>query len=89
MGGSGGEINLVPVVSKRLKIIGSVLRGQSKEQKAVITRGFIETVSPLLKSGRVKPIVDRVFSIREAEDAHRYLKKGEHFGKVVLTWESS
>ena len=86
MGGSAGEINLVPVVTKRLKIIGSVLRSQSREEKAEITRGFIETVLPLLKSGRVKPIIDRIFSISEVENAHRYLSKGEHFGKIVLTW---
>ncbi|MDR3555519.1 MAG: NAD(P)H-quinone oxidoreductase [Syntrophobacteraceae bacterium] len=88
MGGSSGEINLVPVLTKRLKIIGSVLRGQSREEKAEITRGFIRTVAPLLKSGRVKPIVDRIFSISEVEDAHRYLASGEHFGKIVLTWKS-
>ena len=55
MGGSAGEIDLAPVISKRLKIIGSILRSQSKEDKAAITRGFIEAVLPLLKSGRVKP----------------------------------
>ncbi len=86
MGGSAGEINLVPVLSKRLKIIGSVLRSQSKEEKAEITRKFIENVIPLLKSGRVKPIIDRIFPMSEVEDAHRYLSKGEHFGKIVLTW---
>ena len=88
MGGSSGEINLVPIVSKRLKVIGSVLRSQSREEKAEITRGFIQTVIPLLKSGRVKPIVDRIFPISEVEDAHRYLASGEHFGKIVLTWKS-
>ena len=88
MGGNSGEINLVPLLSKRLKIIGSVLRSQSKEEKAEITRGFIETVLPLLDSGRVKPIIDRIFPISQVEQAHRYLKQGEHFGKIVLTWES-
>ena len=75
-------------LTKRLKVIGSVLRSQSKEEKAAIARGFTDTVLPLLKSGRVKPIIDRIFPIREVEDAHRYLGKGEHFGKIVLTWES-
>jgi NADPH:quinone reductase len=88
MGGSIGEINLAPVVSKRLTIIGSVLRSQSREEKAVIARGFIDTVLPLLKDGKVRPIIDRIFPIRQAEEAHRYLKAGEPFGKVVLTWES-
>ncbi len=86
MGGSSVEINLAPVVAKRLKIIGSVLRSQSGEEKAEIARGFIETVLPLLESGRVKPIIDRIFPISEVEDAHKYLSKGEHFGKIVLTW---
>jgi putative PIG3 family NAD(P)H quinone oxidoreductase len=87
MGGSVGEINLVPLLSKRLRIIGSVLRSQSKEEKAEIARGFIETVLPLLESGRVRPVIDRIFPISEVEDAHRYLREGEHFGKIVLTWK--
>jgi NADPH:quinone reductase len=88
MGGSSGEINLAPVVSKRLKIIGSMLRSQSREEKAIITRGFIDTVLPLLKAGKVRPIIDRLFPIKQVEEAHQYLKAGEHFGKVVLTWKS-
>jgi putative PIG3 family NAD(P)H quinone oxidoreductase len=88
MGGSVGEINLVPVVSKRLKIMGSVLRSQSAREKAEITRNFIDTVLPLLEGGKVRPIIDRIFPVREVEEAHRYLKAGEQFGKVVLTWES-
>jgi putative PIG3 family NAD(P)H quinone oxidoreductase len=87
MGGGAAEINLVPLLSKRLKIIGSVLRTQSVKEKAAITRGFIKTVLPLLASGRVKPVIDRIFPISRVEDAHRYLQKGEHFGKIVLTWE--
>jgi putative PIG3 family NAD(P)H quinone oxidoreductase len=88
MGGSSGEINFVPLLTKRLKLIGSVLRSQSREEKAQITRGFSQTVLPLLRSGRVKPVVDRIFSISEVEEAHRYLASGEHFGKIVLTWKS-
>ncbi len=88
MGGSTGEIDLAPLVTRRLKLIGSVLRSQSREEKAEITRGFTRTVVPLLESGRVKPIIDRIFPIAEVEEAHRYLASGEHFGKIVLTWKS-
>jgi putative PIG3 family NAD(P)H quinone oxidoreductase len=88
MGGNSAEIGLAPILVKRLKIIGSVLRTQSREEKAQITRGFIRTVVPLLESGRVKPIVDRIFSISEVDEAHRYLASGKHFGKIVLTWKS-
>jgi putative PIG3 family NAD(P)H quinone oxidoreductase len=87
MGGSTGEINLAPVLTKRLKIIGSVLRSQSRQEKAAIAGSFIDTVVPLLEAGKVRPIIDRIFPIRQAEEAHLYLKAGEHFGKVVLTWE--
>ncbi|MFZ2445568.1 MAG: NAD(P)H-quinone oxidoreductase [Syntrophobacteraceae bacterium] len=88
MGGSSGEIDLARVVTKRLKIIGSVLRSQSREEKAAIARGFVVNVVPLLATRQVEPIIDRTFPIREVEQAHLYLKRGEHFGKIVLTWES-
>ena len=88
MGGNSGEINLVQVLMKRLKIIGSVLRSQSREEKAAIIEGFARTVVPLLGSGEVRPIIDMIFPIRNVEEAHQYLLKGEHFGKIVLTWES-
>ncbi|MEM5787944.1 MAG: NAD(P)H-quinone oxidoreductase [Syntrophobacteraceae bacterium] len=87
MGGTSGEINLATVVSRRLKIIGSVLRSQSREEKAAITRGFSDEVVPLLASGRVRPVIDRTFPIDLAEDAHSYMRGGEHFGKIVLTWD--
>ena len=88
MGGSSGEINLAQVLMKRLKIIGSVLRSQSREEKATIIEGFARTVVPLLAAGEVRPIIDTIFPIREVEQAHQYLLKGGHFGKIVLTWES-
>jgi len=88
MGGSSGQINLVHVLMKRLRIIGSVLRSQSREEKAAIIEGFTRTVVPLLASGEVRPIIDTIFPIRKVEEAHQYLLKNEHFGKIVLTWES-
>jgi len=87
MGGSSGEINLAQVLMKRLKIIGSVLRSQSREEKAAIIEAFTRTVVPLLASGEVRPIIDMIFPIRKVEEAHQYLLKSQHFGKVVLTWE--
>jgi NADPH:quinone reductase-like Zn-dependent oxidoreductase len=46
-------------------------------------------VLPLLESGEVRPIVDRIYPIQEAEAAHQYLREGQHFGKIVLTWHTS
>jgi NADPH2:quinone reductase len=86
MGGNKSEIELAPVLTKRLRIIGSVLRSRSREEKSSITRAFDEQVSPLLASGQVKPVVDRIYPIRAAEEAHQYMKEGKHFGKIVLAW---
>jgi putative PIG3 family NAD(P)H quinone oxidoreductase len=88
MGGSSGEVNLAQVLMKRLRIIGSVLRSQSTEEKAAIIQDFDRRVVPLLASGGVRPVIDRVFPIRNVEEAHQYLLKGEHFGKIVLTWDA-
>lgn len=83
-GGSKAELNFGLVMSKRLKIIGTVLRSRSLEEKAEATRAFAEQVVPLLKSGAVAPNVDRVFKIEEIQKAHEYLESNESFGKVVL-----
>lgn len=87
MGGHKAELSLAPLVTKRLRIIGSVLRTQSIEEKAALTEAFKERVLPLLEEGIVKPVIDRMYPIEQVEDAHQYLKAGDHFGKVVLVWD--
>lgn len=87
MGGAAAEVHLGSVLSKRLRIIGSVLRSRTDEEKAVLTRLFTEQVRPLLASGKVRPIIDRIYPIRQAEEAHQYMLEGRRFGKIVLTWQ--
>ena len=82
--GRTAEFDLGTALAKRLRIIGTVLRGRSLEEKAEVTRKFAEEVVPLLASGAVLPNVDRVFSASEAAAAHEYLESNESFGKVVL-----
>lgn len=84
MGGARAEIPLAPLLTKRLRIIGSVLRSQSLEEKAALARDFRDYVIPLLQRGGVRPVIDRVYPISEVEKAHRYLQEGRHFGKIVL-----
>lgn len=87
MGGGKAEINLATVVSKRLRIIGSMLRVQSLEAKAALTEVFAREVQPLLEVGTVRPIIDRIYPMEAVEDAHRHMKENRHFGKIVLRWE--
>ena len=84
-GGSKAEIDYSVVMGKRLRIMGTSLRTRSIEQKAKATRLFAQHVAPLLASGDVKPVIDRVFPIQEVRAAHERIESNESFGKVVLT----
>jgi NADPH:quinone reductase len=82
--GSKAELNYSLVMSKRLKIIGTVLRSRSTREKAEATGAFAKDVVPLLASGAIRPNIDRVFKLEEIHAAHEYLESNESFGKVVL-----
>jgi len=82
--GRSAEFDLGLALTKRLKIIGTVLRGRSPEEKAEATRAFNRDVVPLLASGKVVPNLDKVFPAEEVVQAHEYLESNRSFGKVVL-----
>jgi NADPH:quinone reductase len=82
--GAKAEFDLSLALSKRLRLIGTVLRARSLDEKASVTRAFETDVVPMLASGSVKPNVDRVFDIEDARSAYEYLGSNESFGKVVL-----
>jgi putative PIG3 family NAD(P)H quinone oxidoreductase len=82
--GRSAEFDMGTALFKRVKIIGTVLRARTTEEKADATIRFIEEVVPFLASGKVRPNLDRVFPASEIADAHRYLESNESFGKVVL-----
>ncbi|HTO08236.1 MAG TPA: NAD(P)H-quinone oxidoreductase [Myxococcota bacterium] len=84
MGGARAEANLGLVVAKRLSIIGSTLRARPIAEKAEIVRGFRAKFGAALESGKLRPIVDRVLPLAEAQAAHDCVEASSHFGKVVL-----
>ena len=84
VGGRISEFNLGVALSKRLKIIGTVLRSRPTAEKAEATRKFVEEVVPLFERGAIKPNIDKVFPIKEIGKAHEYIESNESFGKVVL-----
>ena len=83
-GGRSSEFNLGVALFKRLRIIGTVLRGRTIEEKSEATRAFDKEVVPLLADGRAKPNLDRVFPADEVREAYEYLGSNKSFGKVVL-----
>ena len=84
LGSSRAEINLRPVMQKRLTITGSTLRTRSVEEKGSIARALEARVWPLLASRQVVPVIDRTLPLTDAAEAHRLLESGEVIGKIVL-----
>lgn len=85
LAGQRAEVSLGPVLSRRLRIVGSVLRPRSRAEKALLVSDFNAFALPRLKDGRLRPIVDRVVPFEKAADAYRALERGGVFGKVVLS----
>ena len=85
--GVKAEIDYSIVMRKRLAVMGTSLRTRSTEEKATATRLFAEQVVPLLASGAVRPVIDRVFKMDEVRAAHESIESNESFGKVVLMIE--
>jgi len=83
-GGRKAEIDLLRLLSARLSLLGSTLRGLDAGSKAELVAGFREEVWPALASGSLVPVIDRVLPLPEAAAAHAALASGEVFGKVVL-----
>jgi NADPH:quinone reductase len=83
-GGVQASLDLSRVLARRLTITGSTLRPRSAVEKGAIATALREHVWPLLESGRVKPVIYKTFSLREAAEAHRVVESSEHIGKVVL-----
>ena len=82
--GANVTINMAKVMMKRLTLTGSTMRPRTIAEKAAIARELQEQVWPLLESGAVKVLIDRVFPLAEAAAAHHYLDSGTHIGKVIL-----
>lgn len=83
-GGTKGELDLNALLVKRGTIVATSLRGRPEAQKAAIVAAVRATVWPLLESGDVRPVIDRVLPLPEAAEAHRLVEAGAHIGKVVL-----
>lgn len=84
LAGVKAEVNLMPVMLKRLILTGSTLRPRSKEFKAHIASQLKTKIWPLLEEGRVKPVIYKVFPFDEVAEAHRLMESNQHIGKIIL-----
>ncbi len=82
--GAKVELNLAPVMMKRLTITGSTLRARPVADKAPIAQALHQKVWPLLANGTIKPVIDRIFPLTEAATAHALMESNRHVGKILL-----
>lgn len=82
--GIKAELNILTVMQKHLRLVGTVLRSRTTAEKAAATSLFAAQVVPLLERGVVKPNVDKTFPLVEIRAAHDYLESNQSFGKVIL-----
>jgi NADPH2:quinone reductase len=88
-GGTRSEIDAGLVLRKRVALTGSTLRPRSVAYKTLIARALLERVWPLVESGRVKPVIHRVFPAAQAAVAHALMESSAHVGKIVLQWQEA
>jgi putative PIG3 family NAD(P)H quinone oxidoreductase len=87
-GGVMGELNLGKLVGKRLRVIGTALRGRpvaGPSGKSAIVEAVTTSVWPMIANGRVRPVIGAHMPIQQAAEAHRLLSSGRVTGKIVLT----
>ena len=83
--GRQAEVDLSTILSRRLRVIGSVLRPRPREEKARLSADFAAFALPRLRDGRLRPVVDRTFLLERAAEAYKAMERGGAFGKIILT----
>lgn len=82
--GAAKELDLFPLLAKRLTHIGSTLRSRSHDEKALIIEELEAQVWPLIQAGKLKPVIYETFALSDANRAHELIDSGRHIGKIVL-----
>ncbi len=85
LAGTETSIQLRPILTKGLHLVGSMLRNRTPEFKAYVLSELTEKVWPKIESGEIKPSIYKVLPMEKAEEAHAILERSENVGKVVLT----
>ncbi|XP_020220291.1 quinone oxidoreductase PIG3 [Cajanus cajan] len=83
-GGVTTQVDLRPLLAKRLTVQGAALRSRSVENKAVIVSEVEKNVWPAIAEGKVKPVIYKSFPLSEAAEAHRLMESSQHIGKILL-----
>jgi putative PIG3 family NAD(P)H quinone oxidoreductase len=86
-GGRKAELDLGQLMAKRAMVAATALRARPPAEKATIVAGVRDEVWPLVRSGRIRPVIDRRISMSQAAHAHEVVGGNAHIGKVLLVVE--
>jgi putative PIG3 family NAD(P)H quinone oxidoreductase len=82
--GPVAEVPIVEIMRRRLTLTGSTLRPRDVRFKTMVADELVKTVWPYVDGNRLKPVIDSVFPLANAAEAHRRMESGKHIGKIVL-----
>ena len=82
--GMTAEVNFGPMMMKRLTFMATMLRARPGEEKGRIRDALRAEVWPLIDAGRVRPVIDRIFPLDQAQAAHERMAASLHIGKILL-----
>ena len=83
--GMQATVNFGPLLMKRLSLLATTLRARTNEEKGVIRDALLREVWPLIETGRIRPVIDKICPLAEAQTAHARMAKSEHIGKILLS----
>ncbi len=84
MGGSNVEMSLALLMTKRLRVFGTMLRNRSLEEKTAAMRAFARDLMPLVESGQLKPVIAATYPLERATEAYEMMERNRNVGKIVL-----
>ncbi len=84
LGGAKAALNMAVLMSRRYTLTGSTLRPRSAEFKALLAQEIATQVWPFVESGQLRPVMDKIFPLAQAGEAHARMEGGDHIGKIVL-----
>ncbi len=87
LNGSRVEVDLLPLMLKRLILTGTTLRARPNPEKQRIRDAVLKDFWPAVISGAIKPVIDTVYPFEQAEAAQAQLSGGGHVGKILLSRE--
>ena len=85
LGSATAQIDLSQLWLKRLKLIGVTFRTRSEEERLECIEACARDMLPFLAAGRIRLPIDRTFAMDAIGEAHTYMVRDQHIGKIVLT----